>query len=67
MYTKLCELRKAKGLTQLQVAQAAGISFSTVSLYESGQRKLPVEVAQKISPLLGCEWPELYEPTNPAS
>lgn len=33
------ELRKAKGLTQVQVAEEAGISVNSLRLYEAGKRQ----------------------------
>ncbi|MCP8894155.1 cupin domain-containing protein [Shinella daejeonensis] len=47
------ELRKVKGLTLQQVADAAGISVGYLSLIERNQSKLPIGVLRRISDTLG--------------
>lgn len=47
------ELRKVKGLTLQQVANAAGISVGYLSLIERNQTKLPIGVLKRISDTLG--------------
>ena len=46
---KLEELRKAKGITQAEVAEALGVSAMAVSLYENGERIPRDEVKIKIA------------------
>lgn len=47
------ELRKVKGLTLQQVADAAGISVGYLSQIERNQSKLPIGVLRKVSDTLG--------------
>lgn len=46
---KLEELRRAKGITQAEVAEALGVSAMAVSLYENGERVPRDEVKIKIA------------------
>ena len=46
---KLEELRRAKGITQAEVAEALGVSAMAVSLYEKGERIPRDEVKIKIA------------------
>ncbi|MBC8580946.1 helix-turn-helix domain-containing protein [Zhenhengia yiwuensis] len=47
--TRIKALRKAKGLTQKELAKQAGVSFSMVSKIESGERNNPsLEILEKI-------------------
>lgn len=49
------ELRKAKGLTLQEVAEAAGISVGYLSQIERNQSKLPIGVLKRISTTLGVQ------------
>ncbi|UIJ91801.1 cupin domain-containing protein [Sinorhizobium meliloti] len=49
------ELRKVKGLTLQEVADAAGISVGYLSQIERNQSKLPIGVLKKISTTLGVQ------------
>lgn len=49
------ELRKVKGLTLQDVADAAGISVGYLSQIERNQSKLPIGVLKKISTTLGVQ------------
>ena len=55
--------RKAKGLRQTDLAQAAQISQSLVTLIESGIRKPSVKVAKRIAAVLGFDWTEFFKET----
>ena len=46
---KLKQLRKSKGITQTQLAEATGITQSAVYNYEKGRRKIPMSVLQKFA------------------
>ena len=50
---KLRELRKERGMTQQAVAEALGVSFSTVSMYERGQRCPDMEMLGRIADYFG--------------
>lgn len=48
------QLRKAKGLTQQELAQNAGVSYLSIHRYESGERIPSVDIAARIAQALGC-------------
>ena len=57
---RLKALRKAKGLTQAQLAQKAGLSNGAVGNYESGKRnRISVESVCRLADALGVEPEEL--------
>lgn len=43
MTTRLKELRKAKGITQISLQMQTGIEQSLISKFESGERTPPIE------------------------
>lgn len=49
------EERKKKGLTQISVAQAAGIAVNSLRLYEAGKRKPNIETLIHIAEALDVE------------
>ena len=55
--------RKALGLRQADLAQAAGISQSLVVKIELGERKPSVKVAKRIAEVLGFDWTEFFKET----
>lgn len=48
------ELRKAKGLSQKEVAGEVGISQATYSAYERGRNEPPAEILVRLSYLFNC-------------
>lgn len=56
-------IRKAKGLRQSDLAQAANISQSLVVKIEQGDRKPSVKTAKKIAEVLGIDWTEFFKET----
>ena len=58
---QLRRLRKARGLTQSQLA-GAGLSVSYVSLLEAGKRTPTPETVQILAEALDCEVADLMEP-----
>ena len=54
-------IRKAKGLRQTDLAQAANISHSLVVKIERGERRPSVKVAKKIANVLGFDWTEFFK------
>lgn len=53
--------RREKGLTQEQVAEAAGIARSYYTRIENGDHKVPVETAKRIAQVLEMDWTLFYE------
>jgi transcriptional regulator with XRE-family HTH domain len=47
------ELREAKGLTQVALAEQAGTHFTTVSKVEKGERNASLQLALKLADALG--------------
>lgn len=56
----LTQMRKQRGYTQAQMAEKAGISRSTYTNYESGNRTPDYEVLERISDILECSLDELF-------
>ncbi|ECK8241756.1 helix-turn-helix transcriptional regulator [Salmonella enterica subsp. enterica] len=46
--TKLKGIRKAEGLTQIQLAELTGISLSAIRNYESRQKEVGLSVLERI-------------------
>lgn len=51
---RLAELRKAEGLTQIQVAQKLGITQGSYAHYESGLRRVPLKMIPRIAEALNA-------------
>lgn len=62
--TKLKQVRRAKGLTQKELAEATGISLRTLQHYEQGSKDLNGAAAMTvytIAKALGVEMTELLD------
>ena len=57
----LKELRKAKRMTQTEVAEKCGIKRLRYWTYESGKRKPKPELAMRIADVLDFDWKDFYE------
>ena len=57
----LAAVREKKGLSQKDVAEAAGISTPTYCNIENERRGVSVPVAKKIAAFLGFDWTVFYE------
>lgn len=51
--------RKAKGLTQQELADKLGIAKVTVTLYEGGRNNFTINTLSKIADALGCNFNDL--------
>ena len=58
----LRQIRKNKGIGQIEIAKALGITQSSYSRYESGLRDIPNDVLQKLSGILGCSIDDILQP-----
>lgn len=56
----LTKLRKSRVYTQAQMAEKLGISRSTYTNYENGNRTPDFEVLERISEVLACSLDELF-------
>lgn len=48
--------RKAAGLSQKELAEAASLKECTIRNIENGVFNVPLDVINRISVALGCEW-----------
>lgn len=58
-------VRKARGLTQAQLAQAVGVSHQTIVSLERGDYSPSVYLALRIGAALGSTVEELFDPPTP--
>jgi len=56
---RVAELRKAQGITQIQMAEALGVSQQTVNSYEVARRRIPVSALPVLARLLAVSIDEL--------
>ena len=56
---RIAELRKAQGITQIQMADALGVSQQTVNSYEVARRRIPVSALPVLAQLLDITIDEL--------
>lgn len=52
---QLGQQREEQGWTISQVAEMAGVKFSTVEKIEAGVFSVPLDVLAKVADVLGCE------------
>ena len=67
LVTTVISLRKAKGLTQVQLAQAAGMNRAMIGRLEKSDYVPSVEQLQNLGEVLGFEVTELFEEEKPES
>ncbi|AEB06440.1 helix-turn-helix domain protein [Coriobacterium glomerans PW2] len=60
----LKEVRKARGLTQKDVADHLGISRQTYSGYENEQDRMTIGQAKSVCAMLKCEIIEVFAPAG---
>lgn len=61
---KLKSIRKERGMTQIQLAQALNVSNGTVAMWETNERKPNIIMLKKLAKVLGCTTDELLEQIN---
>lgn len=57
---RIAELRKARGMSQFQLAVAVGVTTSAVAAWELGRNTPRLEIAAKLAEVFGCTIDELY-------
>lgn len=62
---KLMELRKQRGLSQQQLAEALGLSRSAIGMYETGKREPDMDVLQLFSDYFNADMNTLVAPPSP--
>ncbi len=60
MSSYLAEIRKAHGITQIEMSQRIGRSISSYQKYEYGDVKIPAQYRKKIAEALGMDEKELF-------
>ena len=58
----LKEYRQKNGIKQAELAEKLGVANSTVSMWETGDRKPDIIVLKKLAEIFGCTTDELLEP-----
>jgi len=58
--TKLRQLRKERGLTQIELAKHFNISNATIGNYETGDREPDLEMSKKIATFFNISLDELF-------
>ena len=56
---RVAQLRKARNITQVQLAESLGVSQQTIQAYEVGRRRLPVSTLRQLAKTLGVSLDEL--------
>lgn len=54
------ELRKAAGLTQVQLAKQVGIDQGTISAYECGSKRPSFDIIPRLALSLGCTTDDIF-------
>ena len=63
----LKEIRKAKGITQTELANKLGVKRTTLSMWELGESAPTVRILPALAAALGCSIDELFrEPEQTA-
>jgi transcriptional regulator with XRE-family HTH domain len=58
---RLTDMRKARGLTQVQLGEALGLDQTAVASYEIGRRRVPLSLLGPLAKALGVSVAELVE------
>ena len=56
---RMAALRKAQGLTQVQLAELLDVSQQAITAYESGQRRVPISTLPLLARTLGVSMEDL--------
>lgn len=59
--TRLREIRKRCGITQMQLAEIIGVDQSTISQWETGHALPSLKIAVKLANALGCKVDDLIK------
>lgn len=67
MGERIAALRKAHNITQVQLAEALGVSQQTLQSYEVGRRRIPVSALPVVAHTLAVSLDELFGEPKPAA
>jgi transcriptional regulator with XRE-family HTH domain len=59
--SNMATLRKARGMTQADLAAAIGVKRSTLAMWETGENMPPTRYLPMIADVLGCSIDELLK------
>ena len=65
--SRVAQVRKAQGITQVQLAEFLGVSQQTVTAYEVGRRRMSVSALPMLARHLGVSVEELMGEETPPS
>ncbi len=54
-------IRQKQKLSQKELAKATGFTAASISRYETGNRKMSVDVAKRLSKALNTNWASLFD------
>jgi transcriptional regulator with XRE-family HTH domain len=63
---RIASMRKARNITQVQLAEALGVSQQTIQAYEVGRRRIPVSALPVVARTVGVSLEELFGEKSPA-
>lgn len=61
---RIAALRRARNVTQTQLAEALGVSQQTVQAYEAGRRRIPVSALPVVARTLSATLEDLFGETG---
>jgi transcriptional regulator with XRE-family HTH domain len=61
---RIAALRKARNVTQVQLAETLGVSQQTVQAYEAGRRRIPVSALPVVARALSASLEDLFGETG---
>jgi transcriptional regulator with XRE-family HTH domain len=64
---RIAALRRTHNVTQVQLAEALGVSQQTLQSYEVGRRRIPVSALQVVAHTLAVSLDELFGENNPTA
>lgn len=62
---RIARLRREHGITQVQLAEALGVSQQTMQSYEVGRRRIPVSALPVVAQTLSVSLEELFGQSKP--
>ncbi|WP_440534391.1 helix-turn-helix domain-containing protein [Variovorax sp. YR566] len=66
-HERIAQLRRARNLTQTQLAEALGVAQQTLQAYEAGTRRIPVSALPTVARTLSVSLEELFGEGQQAS
>lgn len=61
---RIASMRRARNVTQVQLAEALGVSQQTIQAYEVGRRRIPVSALPVVARILSVSLEELFGETG---